>query len=737
MRDYPAEFAPVFARLKKVRALRKAGEWKCLCPAHDDKNASLSVVHNQARGFLLVKCHANAGCTFDAIAASLGMTRADFRTDTRDPIGGRAMKPKAGELVCAYPYEDFDGTVLYETVRFANPKDFRQRRPHPQRAGQHIWNLEGVKRVLYRLPRVHAALEAKPDRPVFVCYTPDTEILTRRGWVYFPDLRDDDWVAQYELGTGEITFCRPAALQEIPYGSGDLVHVSADWCDLVVTPDHRQPVRFGDCTPKIVAAADVYASHRLPTAGVIRNESGCAPTEAVARLVAAWQADGVRAASAGHTRVSWNLKKERKKKRIRQLLAAAGVEWEEKNYPSTPGWTTFLVPIEQLTEVFRHCPDKKIPRSATGWSFEARSALIDEVQHWDGDSVGKSAVRFFTGDKDSADALQEVAVVTGWSSNARPDERVGKKTSWVVNLQHKTWRQLGRTPERGKRDAVEKVYCCTVETGLLVVRRNGKVVISGNCEGEKSVDNWHEKMGVIVTTNVGGAGKWLPEYTEYLRGRTVYVLGDFDKIDPLTGRRPGEDHVRKVCNSLHGVAKAVKGVLAMPGLVEGQDPDDWLNGMWDKADPRGSQKRAFAALGEVIEATKPWVPVPEVRDDVAPFARGVRSTVDATRAALVDVHDTDHALGKVTRAFKRVEYVLVHKPDDLQVLGRALMHLGAAAQLAGEDLGAVPAAELPAAPPPAAVPEPAPPPAAPQPEPAPAAHAPGANGTQKAQKARK
>ena len=71
-----------------------------------------------------------------------------------------------------------------------------------------------------------------------------------------------------------------------------------------------------------------------------------------------------------------------------------------------------------------------------------------------------------------------------------------------------------------------------------------------------------------------GAGKWLPSYTEQLRGKKVIVLGDYDPVDPKKGYRPGWNHLVKVCNSLHGVAQSVKGVM-LPGLEEGKDPDDW------------------------------------------------------------------------------------------------------------------------------------------------------------------
>jgi hypothetical protein len=62
--------------------------------------------------------------------------------------GGNNNSP---ELVATYDYSDESGNLLYQTCRY-QPKDFRQRRPDGK--GGWIWNLDGARRVLYRLPEV-------------------------------------------------------------------------------------------------------------------------------------------------------------------------------------------------------------------------------------------------------------------------------------------------------------------------------------------------------------------------------------------------------------------------------------------------------------------------------------------------------------------------------------------------------------------------------------------------------
>ena len=69
-----------------------------------------------------------------------------------------ALMPGSDERVISatYDYADADGKLLYQVVRYA-PKSFLQRRPDGNDGW--IWDLEGVKRVLYRLPELLAAPE--------------------------------------------------------------------------------------------------------------------------------------------------------------------------------------------------------------------------------------------------------------------------------------------------------------------------------------------------------------------------------------------------------------------------------------------------------------------------------------------------------------------------------------------------------------------------------------------------
>ena len=122
--------------------------WQARCPAHEDHNASLSISEGLG-GRTLLKCHAN--CTFDQIVSAAGLSKSDLMP----PIPEKAKK----RIVKTYDYVSETGKLVFQVCRF-EPKDFRQRRQDPVKAGAWTWNLKGVKRVLYRLPALLKAKEA-------------------------------------------------------------------------------------------------------------------------------------------------------------------------------------------------------------------------------------------------------------------------------------------------------------------------------------------------------------------------------------------------------------------------------------------------------------------------------------------------------------------------------------------------------------------------------------------------
>src|SRR5262245_19148362 len=138
----------VLAALERVTGFepKQSGDgWSARCPAHDDRNPSLSVSVG-ADGRVLLHCH--AGCPTEDVAAKLGLTTADLMPERTNGDGRR--------VEATYVYTDEHGTPVLRVVRTV-PKGFYQQRPD----GRDGWinGTKGTPKPLYRLPDVNAATD--------------------------------------------------------------------------------------------------------------------------------------------------------------------------------------------------------------------------------------------------------------------------------------------------------------------------------------------------------------------------------------------------------------------------------------------------------------------------------------------------------------------------------------------------------------------------------------------------
>jgi len=106
-------------------------------------------------------------------------------------------------------------------------------------------------------------------------------------------------------------------------------------------------------------------------------------------------------------------------------------------------------------------------------------------------------------------------------------------------------------------------------------------------EGEKDCDNLR-KLGLVATTNHGGAKKWRDHYSDYLVGADVVIIPDDDE--------PGREHAERVAQSLVGKAKSIR-ILELPDLPPKGDVSDWLEA--------GGTKEELLRLAEAAREYEP------------------------------------------------------------------------------------------------------------------------------------
>ncbi len=122
---------------RHLRGRRSGAGWSACCPAHRDKEPSLSI--SERDGKLLIHCF--AGCDQERV---IGVLKA------------RGLWPESersnadADIQAIYNYTDAAGELLYQIVR-KRGKKFLQRRPDG--AGGWIWK-KHPDQVLYHLPEV-------------------------------------------------------------------------------------------------------------------------------------------------------------------------------------------------------------------------------------------------------------------------------------------------------------------------------------------------------------------------------------------------------------------------------------------------------------------------------------------------------------------------------------------------------------------------------------------------------
>lgn len=149
--------------------------WMARCPAHGDKNPSLSITL-KPDGKVLMHCF--TGCTVEEICAAVGLKMSDLmpeRAPAEKPTSGKKKKD-LGKWVCDYIYQDEDGSGLYKIARYEKDglKTFMHLRPDTGNRFGWSYGIHDKKngkllikyRCPFRLPRIVEA--AKSGKTVFI-----------------------------------------------------------------------------------------------------------------------------------------------------------------------------------------------------------------------------------------------------------------------------------------------------------------------------------------------------------------------------------------------------------------------------------------------------------------------------------------------------------------------------------------------------------------------------------------
>jgi len=342
------------------------------------------------------------------------------------------------------------------------------------------------------------------------CYDTETEVLTQRGWALWRDVEDSDQLAAVDPNAGTVQFERPSALLRSNY-QGEMYRVAGQQLDLLVTPNHRMVVRSrrsgGSWTPfRYEEAREVAGRPRsyLKAASLKdrkpwTNPWGVDPTT-WAKFIGFFVGDGN--ADVGN-RAMFHLRLTRKITFLKDL----GLPYREA------GGDRYIIELPGLGAWLRaNCYQDEAKVLPDGYLY----LTADEVEGlWIGlrNSDGSSRRNTWVYDSTSRELVDQIQALAHVNqkvvSVAVTERKPPQKSRYRLNFSDRLTPRV-ETGQNGRAlsysEAWEpydgEVFCATVSTGALLVRRNGHVIVSGNSPFE------HVAMALELPVQSGNFFGW-------------------------------------------------------------------------------------------------------------------------------------------------------------------------------------------------------------------------------------
>ncbi len=396
------------------------------------------------------------------------------------------------------------------------------------------------------------------------CFDGATEILTPGGWVRFDALREE-MVAQYDVERDAISFVQPTRVIRQVH-KGEMVRLQRRNIDLLVTPDHRLLLYKRDGSHEDVLAQDFVPDRKMRTAAHFSFEGhaqapglvlGPARLGAWITLLCAAQADGTWNGS------GWDFKGFSKQRKIDRLVAALrvlGLDCTLREYtashPFREGETRQRTGIyvkkcdigDQIREMLGAL--KHFGSWLLQWGRPSVEFFLREIMHWDGSYTRRNC--YSSSEKVNADWVQTLFVLTGRRARIRPYDGspIQTRTNWQVDVceRQDTW-TTNTIVERQLWD--DTVYCVSVPSSYVMVRRGGNVMIVGQCQ------NWSKRAG----GGVENIRKMIAAYPGY-----IICGGDYDQVEArLLGAQSQDPFLLEIFNSGKDIHTEF-GCLAFPAI---------------------------------------------------------------------------------------------------------------------------------------------------------------------------
>ena len=472
--------------------------------------------------------------TWRKIPAEIVKQNRIFHTRQYFPTTGKEMD------AIAIPYV-FNGEIVNVKYRALEEKHFVQEK----NAEPILYNLDAIK-------DKETVLICEGE-----CFPGDAEVLTDHGWQRL------DAVAEQAVRSG----LGPVVAQVHDSLRADLTRADAvvikafagDLCRYqkagnyvsVTTPNHNLVLMDYAGRIKTRRAWDMSktSADRIPRS-VWMNGDGIKFDDHQIALALAVQADAAIDVRVGGRRYAkFGLKKQRKIDRLRQLLLSNGLQSSDTAIANGYRSICFTLP--------EWVPGKILPWSWVSLaSLRQREFILSELVHWDGNSVkNRNQTEYSTIVEHNAKWVQTMAHLSGRCATIH--RRKNKFGSWLkVAILHgkriTSCQKLGiarKIPHTGN------VYCVSVSTGKILVRQEGHITVTGNCDvlaaQTAGIDYAVSVPNGSSASNSSGAFEYLANSADALEGKKIIIATDMDGPGAILAEELARRLGRERCSRVH------------------------------------------------------------------------------------------------------------------------------------------------------------------------------------------
>lgn len=424
---------------------------------------------------------------------------------------------KADEKALLYVHKQYG--YDFPKILLTHRKAQKARNPFLTNVREHAKLLDGRMHPSFHITGTSTGRLSSSGENMQNCGAKYMELLTSQGWVRFDALPRDVLVAQFDTTTGQITFVEPLEYIQRPCRPGELLHLQLEQIDLHVTRQHEQLVLRQRGHYAKVPAEDLKSGSLFVHAGQYVGGTR-AVSPAWISFLCAVQADGCWLESKA---LSFAFFKKRKQQRLRNTLKALGVRFNEhKSKRKSARYGSeikFYIPAcEETRRAYTQLTrSKQWGPWLLEWTREALDYFVAEIMHWGGSYTRKN--NYSSKHKNNVDWVQIVSLLSNRRARLRRYTTTANTINWQVDMpqtRNHSWTNNLRSTTLA--DYTDDVYCVRVPTGNIIVRHNGKAVITGNCPkklGGFNIKNIFVPPDDMVLVNTDAKGAEIRLFAAY------------------------------------------------------------------------------------------------------------------------------------------------------------------------------------------------------------------------------